>query len=189
MNENFEPNFTDEQSSDPAVNESTTPEAEVIPPVTAPLAEEKVGAGIVGAFLFALVGGILWFLLYQIGFLAAISGIVGVVCAIKGYSIFAKRESIKGVVISIIATLVVIVIAWYFCLAYDVYKAYQEWFAAGEIDFTITFSEAVSGAYMFLEDSEIALAYFKDLGLGVLLCIIGSVGTIRNALNKAKAEK
>ena len=58
------------------------------------LKSENVLAGTVGAFLFALVGGVLWYVLYQIGFLAAISGIVGVICAIKGYSFFAKRESI-----------------------------------------------------------------------------------------------
>ena len=42
--------------------------------------KENVLAGAVGAFLFSLVGGILWFLLYQIGFLAAVSGLIGVVC-------------------------------------------------------------------------------------------------------------
>ncbi|MCI5512677.1 MAG: hypothetical protein MR471_00975 [Clostridia bacterium] len=41
--------------------------------------QENVFAGAVGAFLFALAGGIVWFILYLLGFLAAISGIVGVV--------------------------------------------------------------------------------------------------------------
>ena len=56
---------------------------------------ENVLAGIIGAFLFSLVGGILWFVLYQIGYVASISGLVGVVCAVKGYTFFAKakRES------------------------------------------------------------------------------------------------
>ena len=45
--------------------------------------QENVFAGAVGAFLFALAGGIVWFILYLLGFLAAISGIVGVVCAIN----------------------------------------------------------------------------------------------------------
>ena len=56
---------------------------------------ENTAAGIVGAFLFSLVGGILWFVLYQVGYLAAISGFVGVICAVKGYTFFskAKKES------------------------------------------------------------------------------------------------
>ena len=47
-------------------------------------ANENVLAGVVGAFLFSLVGGILWFVLYQIGYVASVSGLVGVVCAVKG---------------------------------------------------------------------------------------------------------
>jgi len=74
--------------------------------------KENVLAGIVGAFLFSLAGGVLWFLLYQIGFVAGISGLVGAVCAIKGYSVFAKKESTKGIIISLIVTLVVMIIAW-----------------------------------------------------------------------------
>ncbi len=180
MNENFEPNFTDEQTSAPQ-------------PAPAPAFEEKpkenFGAGLVGAFLFALAGGILWFVLYQVGFLAGISGFVGVICAIKGYSLFAKGESVKGVIASAIIALIVIIIAWYSCLAYDVYLAYEEWYANGEIDFTITLSEAFRGAYLFLEDPDIASSYLLDLGLGVLLCIVGSFSTIKNAIASAKAKQ
>ena len=56
--------------------------------------KENVIAGIVGAFLFSLVGGALWFLIYMFGFIAGISGLIGAVCAIKGYAIFAKKYSI-----------------------------------------------------------------------------------------------
>ena len=150
------------------------------------LKSENVLAGTVGAFLFALVGGVLWYVLYQIGFLAAISGIVGVICAIKGYSFFAKRESIKGVVISVIMAVLVIVIAWYFCLSTDVYNAYQQWYADGDIDYTVTFFEAVRGAYLFLSESDILLGYLADLGIGILLCIVGCIQPIANAVRKAK---
>ena len=61
--------------------------------------KENVVAGIVGAFLFALAGGAVWFGLYMVGFIASISGLVGAVCAIKGYSVFAKKESVKGIII------------------------------------------------------------------------------------------
>ena len=57
---------------------------------------ENVVAGIVGAFLFSLAGGILWFLLYLMGFVAGISGLVGAVCAVKGYSVFSKKESVPS---------------------------------------------------------------------------------------------
>ncbi|MBR5767747.1 MAG: hypothetical protein IKX86_03615 [Clostridia bacterium] len=44
--------------------------------------KENVVAGIVGAFLFSLAGAVVWVLLHLVGFVAAISGLVGVVCAI-----------------------------------------------------------------------------------------------------------
>ena len=104
--------------------------------------KENVLAGVVGAFLFSLVGGILWFVLYQIGYLAAISGLIGVICAVKGYTFFAKtkNESIRCLVISIITTVVVLAISWYFCVAYDIYLAYQDWFAVKLILLTLSLS-------------------------------------------------
>ena len=176
MNENFEPQFNDSE-----------PENIQAPPVQ-PIEpkEENVLAGIVGAFLFSLAGGIVWFVLYQVGILAVISGIVGVVCAIKGYAIFGKRESVKGVIISTVIAFLVIVISWYLCLSYDVYLAYQDWYANGEIDFTLTFFESVANAYIFFEDAEIAVAYLKDLGIGLIFCVIGAFGSVKSAIGKAK---
>ncbi|MBR5773403.1 MAG: hypothetical protein IKY44_01000 [Clostridia bacterium] len=147
---------------------------------------ENVFAGIVGSFLFSLVGGVVWFLLWQADILAAISGIIGVVCAIKGYSIFAKKESIKGIVISVIISLLVMVLAWYFCLAYDVYNKYQNDFAQGYIDFTITFGAAFRNAYYFLEGSE---GYYSGLAMGLVFCVIGGAGYASAAIKRVKAAK
>lgn len=151
--------------------------------------QENVFAGAVGAFLFALAGGIVWFILYLLGFLAAISGIVGVVCAIKGYEIFAHKESKKGVIISVVMAAVVLVIAWYFTLAYDVCEAYKEWYAEGLVDFTLTFAESLRVAPEFLKEPEIRKGYLIDLGLGLLFCVAGSFGYIRVALTRVKAKQ
>lgn len=141
------------------------------------LEKENTLAGIVGAFLFSLVGGILWFVLYQIGYLAAISGLIGIICAAKGYTFFAKvkHESVKCIVISIITTVIILAISWYFCVAYDIYLAYQEWFAAGEVDFTYTFFESVRVVPFFFAEREILIAYLKDLGLGLLFAGLGVI--------------
>lgn len=150
---------------------------------------ENVLAGTVGALLFSLVGGALWFVLYQVGFLAGISGLVGVICAIKGYAIFSKGESLKGVVIAIICAVVMMILAWYLCLSMDVYYAYQEWYEAGEVDFTLTFFESVRSAYLFLTDSEILLPYLADLGIGLALCVVGAYRFVVDAVRKVKQEK
>lgn len=151
--------------------------------------KENVIAGLVGAFLFSLAGGAVWYLLYQVGFIAGISGIIGVVCAILGYRVFARKESVKGVIFATIIAALVIVIAWYLCLATDVFKAHKEWYANGEADYMPTFAECVRYGYTFLEEPEIAKAYFADLGIGMLFCIIGAFTSVRNAIARVKAEK
>ncbi len=171
MNEQFEPNFT-----------GSNPENTIPPIQPVEQKKENVLAGILGAFLFSLAGGIVWFVLYQVGFLAAISGIVGVICAIKGYAIFGKRESVKGVIISTVIAFLVIVLAWYLCIGYDVYLAYQEWYANGDIDFF----ESISDASTFLAEPEIATAYLKDLGIGLLFCVGGAFGYDKASIGKAK---
>lgn len=151
--------------------------------------KENVVAGIVGAFLFSLVGGALWFVIYMFGFIAGISGLVGAVCAIKGYSVFAKKESMKGIIISVIISLLVIALAWYMGLAYDIYQVYQVWFAEGEIDFTLTYVESVINVPYFLSIPEVAAEAIMDLVLGIVFCIIGGGSYVVNKIKNAKNAK
>ena len=152
--------------------------------------KENVLAGIVGAFLFSLVGGVLWFLLYQIGYLAAISGIVGVICAVKGYTFFTKtkRESVKCLVISVIIAILVLAIAWYLCVANDIRIAYEEWYLAGEVDFTVTFFEAVGLVPLFFTEPEILSAYLGDLFMGILCAGIGVASYLISRKKRKDAE-
>ena len=153
---------------------------------------ENVLAGIAGAFLFSLVGVVVYFLLHLIGYVASISGLIGAACAVKGYAVFSKKESKKGIVISAIIAVLVMVIAWYLCLAYDVYDAYKIGFEAGEIDFSLTFIESVRVVPVFLEDPEIARTYYGNLALGLLFCLLGSGSYVINKIksaNKKKGEK
>ena len=149
---------------------------------------ENVVAGIAGAFLFSLAGAVVYFLLHLVGYIASISGLIGVVCAIKGYAIFAKKESKKGIIIASIISILVIVMAWYFCLAYDVYDVYKTGFELGETDFSLTFFESVRVAPVFLEEPEILRAYLSDLALGLLFCLIGGGSYVFNKLKNANKK-
>ena len=151
--------------------------------------KENVIAGIVGAFLFSLAGGVLWFVLYLFGFVAGISGLIGAVCAVKGYSIFAKKESIKGVVISVVIALLVIVLAWYLCIGYDVWDIHKYWYETGEIDYTLTYSESVRAVSYYLADPEIGPTYLGDLGIGLLFCVIGGGSFVVNKVKNIKASQ
>ena len=161
--------------------------------------QENTLAGVVGAFLFSLVGGILWFVLYQMGFLAAVSGFIGVICAVKGYMFFskAKNESIKCVVISSLMTALSLIIAWYFCVAYVLYLEVQyeinTLINAGEIvNYTYTFFDAVRELPVALMNNPATLiAYLKDLGIGLLCAVLGVIYylSLREKRMKAEAAK
>lgn len=150
--------------------------------------KENVVAGIVGAVIFALAGGVLWFILYQIGFFSALSGVVGTVCANIGYRLFARKESLKGAIISVVAAVLAILIAWYMCLSLDCYNAFKDWFASGQINYTITFAQAVRIAYRFLAEPEIAGPYFGDLAIGLLLCVVGAFRFVANSIKSYRKE-
>lgn len=153
------------------------------------LPDENKVAGTVGAFLFALVGGLAFYLLYQVGKLAAISGIIGVSCALVGYRLFAKRESRYGAVIAVVMAALVIVLAWYLCLSKDVYEACQEWYVSGDIEEEIDFLTAVRNAWRFLEEPDIARGYLTDLIIGLLLCVAGWIGTFVKSSKQAKTRQ
>ena len=157
-----------------------------------PQRRENVVAGIVGAFLFSLAGAVIYFVLHLVGYIASISGLIGAVCAVKGYSLFAKKESKKGVIIAAVISLLVIVLAWYLCMSYDIYDACKVWYETGEIDVSVSFIDAVRVTPEFLqEEPEIAGEYLGDLGVSALFWLIGCgsylFGKFKNA-NKQPAQ-
>lgn len=155
----------------------------------APEIRENVVAGIVGAFLFSLAGAAAYFLLHLIGLIASVSGLIGAVCAVKGYAVFARKESKKGIVIAAVIALMVIVLTWYFCLAYDVYDVYKIWFETGEVDFSVSFTDALYIVPDFLQYPEIAGAYIRNLVLSVLFCLAGGGSFIVSRMKKAGKTK
>lgn len=72
---------------------------------TAPEKPENPLAGAVGALLGSLAGAVCIVLLSQLGYVAALSGLVMGVCAIKGYEMLGGRLSGKGAAISVVLML------------------------------------------------------------------------------------
>lgn len=79
------------------INEFERPQSEAELKAQALLEEkpkENILLGIVGALLFSLAGTVTYFVLYQLGYLAALSGIVAVICAMYGYKLL-RRARVK----------------------------------------------------------------------------------------------
>lgn len=144
-------------------------------------------AGVVGAFLFSLIGGLAYFLIYQLGIIAGISGLIIFVLANFGYNLFAKpstKNSIVGLVVSIVMTIAVIYLAEYCCVAYALYDEFGKAFGS---DFTASFFDMFKAVPdFFAESSELKDAFIEDL---VFAYVFAAIATAGNVVNIVKARK
>ena len=150
----------------------------------APASYENPGLGTLGAFLFATVGGIVYYVLWSIGIIAALSGIVGVLCAIKGYEIFARRSSKRGIIIAVTAATVVLIAAWYVCFCSDIQAYYRALYEAGEIELVPSMGFCLLYGFLDLPANP---GYFVDLLFSLGMGGLGCWGYVTYALRRQEA--
>ena len=68
--------------------------------------KENLVGGVVGALIGSLLGAASIILLSQLGYVAAISGVIMAVCALKGYELLGGKLTKKGVIISVVIMIV-----------------------------------------------------------------------------------
>ena len=146
--------------------------------------EENVLFGVVGAFLFSLVGAAVYIVLSMIGYLSALSGLIGVVCAIKGYTFFAKKDSKRGIVISVIIAAIVLIIAWYVSFCMDMVEAYKIWFENGEVEYAPTLFEYLPFGFIDLTVNPTA---FVNLLMSLALGAVGCGSYVSQMIKRQKA--
>lgn len=150
---------------------------------------ERVFPGLMGAMLFALLGGLLWVVLFWADIFPCICGVACVVGAVTGYRLFSKSGSLKGVLLSVGISVVVMLLALYFCLAIDVYRTLNEWYANGEYDHAVSFINSIAYSHQYLA-SPIVLKYLmKDFGWGMLFCAIGAFTFIADGIKQYRLQK
>ena len=155
-------------------------------PTAAPASpRENVLLGTLGAFLFALAGGFAYYLFYMFGIIAALSGLIGVICAIKGYEIFSRSRSNRGIAISIAAAAVVLILAWYICFGMDVHALYADMYEIGEIDAVPPVGWCVLNAYRFLPVHPAAL---WDLLVSLALAAVGCGGYVFRTVRQQEEQ-
>ena len=155
-------------------------------PTAAPASpRENVLLGTLGAFLFALAGGFAYYLFYMFGIIAALSGLIGVICAIKGYEIFSRSRSNRGIAISVAAAAVVLILAWYICFGMDVHALYADMYEIGEIDAVLPVGWCVLNAYRFLPVHPAAL---WDLLVSLALAAVGCGGYVFRTVRQQEEQ-
>ncbi len=144
---------------------------------------ENVLLGVVGALLFSLIGGVVYFLLNLVGYIAAISGFVTVYCAILGYKLFAKGLSKKGIIVSVIIAAVIIVVSWYLYMV-NFYEALSDY---GKLNGEPpTFFEYFP--YSFY-DLTVNPMVFLDLVLSLVLGAVGCASYVKGLFGSVKTIK
>ena len=136
--------------------------------------------GLVGAFLGALIGAVLWIGIYKLGYIAGIAGAVTVICAMKGYEKFGGAMDVKGVLISVIISVVMIYFANNIAWAWEAYDALES--------YGFTFSDAYRGLQDILVETELTSSYYGDLAIGYFLTLICSIGTIISAFRSSSGS-
>lgn len=139
-------------------------------------------AGVVGAVLGGLIGVALWFGVYQLGYLAAICGLVMAVCSLKGYELLGKHLDRRGIVICCVVLLAFTFLAVKLCWSYELYSALQSY---GYAD---TFSDCFIYLEPTLEEMDLTGDYYGEMVLGYLFTALGAFGMIRQSYRSASGS-
>lgn len=142
----------------------------------------NVFLGVIGALLFSIPGAILYFLLYQVNVIAAISAFVMLYLAVIGYRLFSKcaKTSRVSVLVAVTITVLMICVSEYACLAYEIFKAYKE--------YGITILDAIIVTPEFLKETEIMISVFREIGFCIIFAGLAVFSYLRT-FKKAKALK
>ena len=138
----------------------------------------NIVGGIVGAVLGSLVGVLCIIVINQLGYVAAISGVVMAVCTVKGYELLGGRLEKIGIVICCVIMLVMtyignrlncgIIIAKELKMnVFDAFQAIPMFRAIGRVD---------------------SAAYFGSLAMTYVFTALGAVPTIMNVVKNKKNE-
>lgn len=140
---------------------------------------ENVLAGIVGALLGSLLGAACIVMLGQLGYVAALSGIVLAICTLKGYELLGGRLSTKGIVIACLLMLVMTYVGDRLDWAISVAKYFE-----------VSFTDAYQAIPYLIEEDVIESGdYIANLLQLYLFTLLGAVPTIINSLKSRKLAK
>lgn len=134
--------------------------------------KENVVGGIVGALLGSLLGVLCIVILSQLGYVAAISGVVMAVGVLKGYELLGGKLTKKGVVIGVIIMLIMTYVGDRLDWAIALYQEGAEYFDATVFDWYRIVPDLLAEDYIDMG------AYVGNLILLYLFLALGAVPTI-----------
>ena len=135
--------------------------------------------GIVGALLGSLIGVNAWVLVYQLGYIAAIVGLIMAVCTIKGYQLLGGKLNIAGVIICVVIMIGMLYLAENIAITIDLYNS-----LTASYGYTFFETFRMIPELMGL-DAEFSGAVLQELLMGYIFMAVGSASMIYNAYKQA----
>ena len=121
-------------------------------------------AGIGGAAAGALIGCILWIIIYKLGFVGGIAGIAVAFCSFKGYELLGGSLDKKGIICSIAIMVILIFIT---------NKLAWSWgFSSALKSFGYKFGEIFGNLGAYLSEAKLTLTYWAELLVGYALVAV-----------------
>ena len=145
--------------------------------------KENIVGGIVGALLGSLLGAVSILVLSQLGYVAALSGMIMAVCVLKGYEMLGGKLTKKSVAISV----VIMILMTYFADRMDWAIILFREAGAAEAGYNI-FDCYRLVSYAVAEEIIDFGSYVANLFLLYLFVILGAVPAIRGKLKEKKEE-
>jgi uncharacterized protein (DUF983 family) len=140
--------------------------------------KSNVLTGIVGALLGSLIGLALWVIVGLLGYIAAICGLILAICTIKGYELFGGKLNKRGILITLIITLVMVYVSQYLTLGFEIYNQFKA-------DYAISIFDAIKTVPEALKDSDVSREFYLYLGLGYLFTLLGSFSLFKESFKQA----
>ncbi len=151
-----------------------------------PEKSENVGAGIAGALLFGLIGGALYFGVYQLGYIAGICGFLIFFLANFGYGLFCGNKdsvSTARIITCIVVTIAIVFLAEYVSVAFDIYRAFKE-----EGD-PVPFLNILRGMPMLFGEKEFVVEFLKEFGIAFAMAAIATAASVARMIKERKNRK
>lgn len=138
--------------------------------------KENLVGGVVGALIGSLLGAASIILLSQLGYVAAISGVIMAVCALKGYELLGGKLTKKGVIISAVFMIV---------MTYVGDRVDWAIMIARELETDVFYGYRLLPLLLSEEVIDMT-SYVLELVLLYALLLVGAIPTIQNAMRKDK---
>ncbi len=140
---------------------------------------ERVGLGVLGALVGAILGGASIVLFNLMGIIAALSGVLIAFFTLKGYELMAKKLSKKGIIICVVLMILSVLVADWVVWALAMMETFPE--------YGLTFMDCMQYVPQMLMDGSIAMSdYLGNLGMLYLFVTMGAFGTVKNAIGRKK---